>query len=206
MGVDYGPYSASKNIGLTASASRVYGRVRTAVAKNVGLTASASRVYGRLRTGVAKNIGLAASATRGAVTYHRAASSPLGLVATATHIIPLIKAAVRRTQTIPCVLTFDVLGANLETAAIDLSGNEISGLIIPAIDAADLTFEVCDTVGGTYVLLKTKGAATLTVSAAAGGFTVSASDLAGLAAYRFVKILCSVAQTATRTFKFMAKT
>jgi hypothetical protein len=113
---------------------------------------------------------------------------------------------VRRTQTISCVLTYDIAGANLETAAIDLSGNEVAGLIIPTIDSSDLYFEVCDTLVGTFVLVKTKGAATLTIAAGTGGFSVSASDLMALKAYRWVKILCQNAQTATRTFKFIAKT
>ena len=89
--------------------------------------------------------------------------------------------------------------------AISVRGHAITGLIIPTIDSANLTFQVCDTRTGTYSTLKDKDGSTITITAGTGGFAVSTDDLTPLAAYRFIKIATSAAQTADREFLFILK-
>ena len=85
----------------------------------------------------------------------------------------------------------------LTSGAVDLEDCEILGLIIPTLISANLTFTVCDTLAGTYVALKSKGAAALSITATTGDFAVSSDDLTGLRGYRFVKIVADAAQTTT---------
>jgi len=88
---------------------------------------------------------------------------------------------------------------------VTIRGHAIVGLIIPTIDAANLTFYVANTSGGTYYQVKDKDGSAITITASTGGFAVSTDDLTPLAAYRFIKIATSVAQTADRTFTFLLK-
>ena len=92
------------------------------------------------------------------------------------------------------------------SSAVDLEDCEILGLILPALISCNLTFTVCATLAGTYVALKSKGAAALTITATTGGFAVESDDLVGLKGYRFVKIYADAQQTTTaRTFTWLLK-
>jgi hypothetical protein len=92
------------------------------------------------------------------------------------------------------------------SGAADLKGHGLIGLIIPTIDSANISFQVSDSLGGAYVDLKDKAGDAITVTAGTGGFAVSADDLGPLAAYRFVKVKASAAQTpAAVTLKFILK-
>ena len=93
------------------------------------------------------------------------------------------------------------------SSAVDLEDCEILGLIIPALDATNLTFQVCDTAGGTFVGLKVlAGTSALTITATTGNFAVVSNDLEGLSGYRYVQIIASAAQnTAARTFTWLLK-
>lgn len=92
------------------------------------------------------------------------------------------------------------------SGAVDLEDCEILGLIIPTLISANLTFTVCDTLAGTYVPLKSKGATALSITATTGGFAVSSDDLVGLHGYRFVKIVADATQTTTaRIFTWLLK-
>ena len=109
----------------------------------------------------------------------------------------------KRTAVIECVLTKDT--SPTISAAVDLGGCELIGLILPTIITGDVTFTVCDTLAGTYVALKAKGGTALTITAGTGNFAVASDDLAPLAAYRFVKIVTAGTQTSNVTFKFIVK-
>ena len=92
------------------------------------------------------------------------------------------------------------------SGAVDLEDCEILGLIIPTLISANLTFTVSSTLAGTYVALKTKGAAALSITATTGGFAVTSDDLVGLKGYRFVKIVADAQQTTTaRVFTWLLK-
>jgi len=93
------------------------------------------------------------------------------------------------------------------SSAVDLEDCEILGLIIPALDATNLTFQVCDTFGGTFVGLKVlAGTSALTITATGGNFAVVSNDLEGLRGYRYVQIIASAAQTGgARTFVWLLK-
>jgi len=92
------------------------------------------------------------------------------------------------------------------SGAVDLEDFEIAGLILPTLVSANLTFTVSSTLTGTYVALKAKGAAALSITATTGGFAVSSDDLTGLKGYRYVKIVADAAQTTTaRIFTWILK-
>lgn len=91
------------------------------------------------------------------------------------------------------------------SAEVDLAGYGLIGLIMPTLDNCNVTFQVSDVSGGTFVDLKSAAGNAVTVTAGVGGFAVSADDLAPLCAYRYVKIETSAVQTADRTFSFILK-
>lgn len=89
--------------------------------------------------------------------------------------------------------------------AISIRGHAITGLLIPTIDSGSITFMVSDTKTSTYYTLNDKDGTAITITAGTGGFAVSTDDLTPLAAYRFIKVKTSVAQTADREFTFILK-
>ena len=91
------------------------------------------------------------------------------------------------------------------TPAIDLEGYSISGLIIPVLTSANLTFTVSETIAGTYFTVKDKDAAAFTIAAGTGSLAVSSVDLEALKGYRFIKIASSAGQVSNRVFKFILK-
>jgi hypothetical protein len=90
--------------------------------------------------------------------------------------------------------------------AINLSDYVAIGMMLPTLNSGDITFTVCDTEGGSYVALKDKDGAAITIAAGTGGFAVSSEDLAPLAGYRYFKIVCATAQTTSvRTITITVK-
>lgn len=108
-----------------------------------------------------------------------------------------------RYTVVSCLLDYSE-DDNLSLEA-DLGGAELVGLIIPTIDNGNVTFEVSDASGGTFVALKGADGNAEAIVAATGALAVSADDLAILAPYRYVKIGTAAAQTADRTFKWIVK-
>ena len=101
-----------------------------------------------------------------------------------------------------CVIAQDAT----TSAAADLEGCAIMGLLIPAIDSANLTFTASNLYAGTYYTVKDKDASTFTIAAATGSLAISSDDLTPLAGYRYVKIVASASQTsAAVTFIFTLK-
>lgn len=95
------------------------------------------------------------------------------------------------------VITCTVASGNTVSGAVDLAGIRNMGLIVPStFDGTAITFQVSDTLGGTYVGLYdiTNAQVSMTIT------TSRAYDLPGeLMAWRFVKIVCGTAQAATDT-------
>lgn len=93
-----------------------------------------------------------------------------------------------------------------ESAVVDLQGFCNYGLMIPAIDSADLTFKASNLSDGTFYAVKDKTGSALTISSGTGSFAVESDDLTGLKGYRYVKIVSSTAQnSAAVTFTFTMK-
>lgn len=101
-------------------------------------------------------------------------------------------------------------GGSLSTP-LELEGAAIFGLIMPAEwTAANLTFQACDTFGGTYQNLYDDSGTEVTVTAAAA--RCIAIDLAALklAGFNYIKIRSGtsatpVNQAAARTIKLICK-
>jgi len=68
-----------------------------------------------------------------------------------------------------------------------------------------VTFKVSDAIDGTFVALKDKSPAALTIVATTGEFAVTSNDLKGLAGYRFVKVVSAAQASAAVTFIFTGK-
>ena len=99
--------------------------------------------------------------------------------------------------------TIDAQGQTSD--AVDLAGFGLIGLILPTLDACNLTFTVSETVDGTYRTVYVDLGAAFTITAAAGNRAISADDMAPLCAYRWVKVVSSAAQNAPRILHFIVK-
>jgi len=97
-----------------------------------------------------------------------------------------------------------ILSGETESGATDVSYLAIYGLIVPAIDNSTLTFKVSSSTGN-YVVLKDKTGAAISFTVGTGGIALSSDGLSPLAAYRKIKIVLSVNQTADRTFIWVLK-
>ena len=84
------------------------------------------------------------------------------------------------------------------TTGIDLLGYSLAGISFPStFDGTALTFTVCDTQGGTYLAMIDKNGTTYTVTCAASRYVaLPPADFAGI---RFIKPVCSTAQSTTDT-------
>lgn len=112
----------------------------------------------------------------------------------------------RQCKTMICLI--DISEDNDLSTVADLEGLALMGLLVPVTNGTPtLTFQVCDTEGGTFVDLLDKDGSTsaVEISGGAAAFGVSSDDLAALAGYRFVKVKGSVAQVADRTFTWILK-
>jgi len=114
-----------------------------------------------------------------------------------------LQGTIRKTHVVPCIIT--ISEDDDDSAAVDLRGYGLVGLIVPTIDAADLTFYMSETEAGTYRLLTDGAGAAVTMTTGAGALALDTTALAGLSAYRWVKIHTSEVQTADRTFNFILK-
>jgi len=103
-------------------------------------------------------------------------------------------------------VTAEIADEGTTSAAADLEGYGITGLLIPTIDSANLTFTVSNLLAGTYYTVKDMDGSTFTITAGTGNLAVGADDLSPLLGYRFIKIVSSATQsTAAVTFTFTVK-
>ena len=94
-------------------------------------------------------------------------------------------------------------GAQL-SGAVNLRGQAVHGLYTPAaFTGTALTFEACDTEGGTYVPVHTAAGAAYSVTVAAGRFTVV--DPAVIRGLQFLKVKSGSAEGAARVLKLAAR-
>lgn len=106
------------------------------------------------------------------------------------------------------VITATIAIAGTVSTVADLNGFCLIGLLIPPLDAANLTFQVSATgVAGSFINLQDTTPAVLTIAAAGGNFACSDAVLtAALAPWRFITITASAPQnTAERVFSFVVK-
>lgn len=113
----------------------------------------------------------------------------------------------------------DVMDVSVDddaTVGVEFQGRPILGLLVPAMNgtAPKVQAEVTRDGGGSWVdLLESDGSTqALEISAGAAVFAVSSDDLSPLAAYVggrhvspdvMVRLVCDVAQTADRTFRWL---
>jgi len=96
--------------------------------------------------------------------------------------------------------------AGKTSSVVDLEDGVVLGLILPALDATTLTFTASASSDGTFVAVQSKALAALTISSGTGAIAIASDDLAGLAGYRYIKIVAGSAQnTAARTFTWLLK-
>lgn len=76
------------------------------------------------------------------------------------------------------------------------------GLIVPTLDSTTLKVQVGMTSGGTYYDLKDgTGIQVLNFAAGTGNFAVATRDMADVAGYKWIRVVCGSAQnSAERTF------
>lgn len=104
--------------------------------------------------------------------------------------------------------TIEATIANGQTTSptIDLNGFTFVGLIIPTIDAGNITFQVSNAEDGTFVALYDTTPAAITIAAGVGNFAVSDGVLGNaLAPWQYLRIVAAVPQTAARTFILVVK-
>jgi hypothetical protein len=92
------------------------------------------------------------------------------------------------------------------TGSVDLGDYDVYGLMVPTLDSTTLTLKVShDNV--TFVGLKDGGGtATMFHSAGTGAFAFDTRDMAGVAGYRYLQVVCGSAQnSAARTFTLCRK-
>jgi hypothetical protein len=92
----------------------------------------------------------------------------------------------------PHFKTVTIADGATKSAAFEIRDYVLTGIIIPAnMENTELTFEVCDTLAGTYVpLYRSDGTqVAITYTTAARGFGLSTGDLDALAPWWFVKLV-----------------
>lgn len=102
--------------------------------------------------------------------------------------------------------------SSLAAAGVDIGSAKCIGLIMPAAwTTADLTFQVCATLGGTYSNLMDATGAEVTVPVAVNGaYTISNATQALLAPWRYIKVrsgtaASAVSQADVRSITFVVK-
>lgn len=111
-------------------------------------------------------------------------------------------ALLRRALVIDCA----VAEGEEESESSEIATYGIIGLIVPSLESTDITFKVNTESGvGDYALLKDIDGSAITISATTGGFALSSDELTHLAAYRWIKIVLSAAQSQRRVFKWVCK-
>jgi len=109
----------------------------------------------------------------------------------------------RKTHVVPCTIVN--LNGSTTSEAVDLRGYGLIGLIVPTIDAANVTFLVSETETGTYRSLRDGTGAVVTLTTGTGAIAIDTTALATLSAYRWVKIVTSMGQSADRIFYWILK-
>lgn len=124
-----------------------------------------------------------------------------GLVALATSL-----------KGVPTPVTATIAQNATLSGAVDLGTMKDMGLIMPGVwTAAHITFQVCDTLGGTYAELVDATGTEVNIAVSAGvAYSLATSTQRLLAPWRFIKIQsgatgATVAQTAARNIVIVGK-
>ena len=102
--------------------------------------------------------------------------------------------------------------SSLAAAGVDIGSAQRIGIMMPAAwTTAGLTFQVCDTIGGTYSnLMDATGVEVAVPVAASGAYTISNTTQELLSPWRFVKVRSGtaavpVSQDDVRSITFVTK-
>lgn len=103
-----------------------------------------------------------------------------------------------------CTTSTTLANGATKTGVVDLVGTTLCGLIIDgAITNTSITFEVCDTSGGTFRQLLNTSASAVTVTVASNKATgLASSDFEG---WRFIKLVAGGAQSGDITIKLQSR-
>jgi len=97
-----------------------------------------------------------------------------------------------------------IASGGTESSVFKIGDYNIVSIILPALDSCNITFKVLDTKAGTYIVLKDKAAATVTIAATTGGFAVG--NISEVSGFQYIKIVADAAQNGgARTFKVILK-
>ncbi len=98
------------------------------------------------------------------------------------------------------VRTLLIADGDTVSGVIDKRSFPIVGMDITLVDAASLTFSVCDTEGGTFVTVKNSAGSSYSIgSLTAAAHALKADDLAFLAPYNYFKVIASAPQATGST-------
>jgi hypothetical protein len=151
----WGPYAASKAIGLTTVASRLATYTRTA-SKGIGLTTVATKAYGWSRTASCA-IGLTITASR-QVAYTRVASKAIGLTTTASRLAAYTRTASKAIGlTTVATRVFGRTRTASKAIGLTISASRQVAYIRTASKAIGLTTSATRTVNWTRAASKTIG-------------------------------------------------
>lgn len=92
--------------------------------------------------------------------------------------------------------------ANTQTVsvAVDLFGNVLAGIFIPAeFDGTEITFQTSPTLDGTYVAVRNGDGSNFAITTQASRYE-PIRTLGVFAAVRFLRVVCTTAQTGATTF------
>lgn len=91
-----------------------------------------------------------------------------------------------------------------KSAAVDLGGFTLCGIILPVMTGTALSFEVSDAIDGTFVPLKSTTSGT-TLSYTTASSTYAAIDPKDFQGVRFLKVVSGSTELAARTLKLAVK-
>ena len=105
------------------------------------------------------------------------------------------------------VSTTVALGAT-ESSAVDIMGFANVGLLLASgIDegGTGISFKASNLSDGTFYTIENTSGTAFTIASGVNNCAIECDDLAPLAGYRYVKIVCSTAQTSDRVFVWCLK-
>mgnify|MGYP001575742486 CR=1 FL=1 len=91
------------------------------------------------------------------------------------------------------------------SSEVDLEGFPVISLVVPTITTGTISFQAATASGGTFYAVKGEDLVAFDIDSGTGALVVSADDLTALSACRYVKLVTSATQAATRTFTFLLK-
>ena len=99
----------------------------------------------------------------------------------------------------------DVSDSTTVSDAFDVQYFQLLGLIFGTMTGTTMTFQVSDTLAGTYVALNDDAGSAYSITIASDKATGLGDVMAALAPFRFIKLVSGSAEAADRTIKVVLK-